>query len=380
MHPEFPHDDSLLYLNHAGVGPWPRRTADAVAAFAEENAVRGAADYPDWLAVERRLRERLARLLGGVDTSDVSLVKNTSEGLSLVAYGLDWRGGDNVVINDQEFPSNRMVWESLAQRFGVEVRDVSLASTDSPEDALLNAMDERTRVLPVSSVQYASGLRMDLSRLGAACRANGTLFCVDAIQSLGALAFDAPGCGADFVVADGHKWMLGPEGIGVLYATPRARDALNLLQYGWHMAAAMGDYDRTDWEPARDARRFEAGSPNSLGIHALDASLSLLEETGPETVESHVISNARYLMDRVAAEPGLELLTPSAQARHAGIVTFRVAGAEPGRLFRELRGEGVICAARGGGIRFSPHFYNDRQQLDRAVETLLSLRSRAGTD
>ncbi|MGD8429183.1 MAG: aminotransferase class V-fold PLP-dependent enzyme, partial [Ectothiorhodospiraceae bacterium] len=148
MHPEFPHDDSLLYLNHAGVGPWPRRTADAVAAFAEENAVRGAADYPDWLAVERRLRERLARLLGGVDTSDVSLVKNTSEGLSLVAYGLDWRGGDNVVINDQEFPSNRMVWESLAQRFGVEVRDVSLASTDSPEDALLNAMDERTRVLP----------------------------------------------------------------------------------------------------------------------------------------------------------------------------------------------------------------------------------------
>lgn len=375
-HPEFPLDPDLIYLNHAGVGPWTRAAGEAVRRFAEVNVARGAAEYPEWLATERRLRERLARLIGAASEDDVALVKNTSEGLSLVAYGLDWQPGDNVVINDQEFPSNRMVWESLAGRFGVEVREVRLEDGDSPEAALLAAMDARTRLLPVSAVQYATGLRLDLETLGAACAANGTLFCVDAIQQLGALPFDARAVQADFAVADGHKWLLGPEGLGVLYARPTARERLRLLQYGWHMVDTPGDYERREWAPARTARRFEPGSPNLLAAHALEASLGVLEAEGMDRVGARVHANARHLLARIAREPALTALTPAAPERHAGIVTFRVAGADGPALWRALRSEGVIAATRKGGIRFSAHFHNEPEAIDRAVDILLDLRGR----
>ncbi|WP_440995445.1 aminotransferase class V-fold PLP-dependent enzyme [Arhodomonas sp. SL1] len=373
MHEEFPQDEDLIYLNHAGVSPWPRRTAEAVNAFATLNVTRGAAEYPAWLEVEARLRQRLARLVGAPESDDVALVKNTSEGLSFIAHGLYWREGDNVVINDQEFPSNRMVWESLAERHGVEIRDVTITGVDDPEGALMDAMDERTRILPVSAVQYGTGLRMDLERLGAACRALDALFCVDAIQQLGALPFDAPAIGADFVVADGHKWMMGPEGLGVFYTTPAAREALVLTQYGWHMSSQPGDFDRRDWEIADNSRRFEAGSPNMLGIHALDASLSLLEELGMDAVAEQVLSNTATLLERIGAESGLAPVTPVEQARHAGIVTFTVGNADPSRLLHRLRGAGIPCAARAGGIRFSPHCYNTAEQLHSAVDRLLGL-------
>src|SRR5690606_33639764 len=280
MQAEFPHEPGLIYLNHAGVAPLPRRAAEAVRAFAAEAATRGARNYPRWLAVEASLRQRLARLLGTPSSDDIALVKNTSEGLSMVAYGLDWQPGDAVIINNHEFPSNRIVWESLAQRFGVDVRDVDLDAAPTPEDALIDALDARARLLAVSSVQFGSGLRMDLVRLAQACRSNGTLLCVDAIQSLGALRLDVASLQADFVIADGHKWMLGPEGLGVFYSRPEARERLKLTQYGWHMVEQAGDFDRRAWEVASSARRFECGSPNMLGIHALEASLALLEEVG----------------------------------------------------------------------------------------------------
>lgn len=374
MWDEFPHEDGLIYLNHAGVAPWPRRAFEAITAFGRENITHGAADNARWGETEQRLRERLARLVSAPTTDEIALVKNTSEGLSLVAYGLDWQPGDNVVINDHEFPSNRMVWESLSRHFGIEVREVVLDHAETPEDAILKAMDERTRVLPISAVQYGSGLRMNLERLGQACRDNGTLFCVDAIQSLGALQLDATQIAADFVIADGHKWMLGPEGLGLFYSTLQARDRLSVLQYGWHMAARMGDYDTPEWSTASSARRFEAGSPNMLGIHGLEASLALLEDTGMAQIEQAVLNNAHHLMARIQTEPSLSLVTPSEAHRHAGIVTFRVDGVDGLALYRRLRSQGVICAYRHGGIRFSAHCYNTVASLDRAVDLVLTLQ------
>lgn len=368
---EFPHEPGLIYLNHAGVAPLPRRAAEAVRAFAAEAATRGARNYPRWLAVEASLRQRLARLLGTPSSDDIALVKNTSEGLSMVAYGLDWQPGDAVIINNHEFPSNRIVWESLAQRFGVEVRDVDLDAAPTPEDALIDALDARARLLAVSSVQFGSGLRMDLVRLAQACRSNGTLLCVDAIQSLGALRLDVASLQADFVIADGHKWMLGPEGLGVFYSRPEARERLKLTQYGWHMVEQAGDFDRRAWEVASSARRFECGSPNMLGIHALEASLALLEEVGLAEVEARVLANARLLIEMIAAQPRLELMSPPHPERHAGIVTFRVIDRDSRDVFRHLQEQGVVCALRSGGIRFSPHFYNTQSQLEEALAQAL---------
>ncbi len=357
-------DPDICYLNHAGVAPWPRRTVATVARFASECGAFGAARYPQWMAVEQRLRERLGRLIGAA-ASDVALVKSTSEALSIIAHGLRWKAGESVVGIAQEFPSNRIVWESLASR-GVAMRLLDLDRSRSPEDDLLALCDRATRLVAVSSVQYAKGLRLDLDRLGASCRERGLLLCVDAIQSLGALPFDLGSTGAHFVVADGHKWMLGPEGVALLYVAPEVREQLDLLQYGWHMVAKRGDFDRSDWSPAADATRFECGSPNSLGIHALEASLSLLEEMGIEQVAEAIRQRTAHLIDSID-RAGFELVSPRDPQRRSGIVTFRVPQVRSDVIYRELMKREVICAHRGGGIRFSPHFYTTEDTLERAI-------------
>jgi len=363
MSPEFQLDPEIVYLNHAAVAPWPRRTAEAVRRFAAENATRGASNYPAWLETEQALRGRLARLLNASSTDDIALVKNTSEALSLVAYGLPWEAGDNIVGIAQEFPSNRIVWESLAP-LGVELRLLDLYAAQDPEGELLTLCDGRTRLLSVSAVQYARGLRMDLERLGTHCRRHGILFCVDAIQQIGALPFDVQTVNADFAAADGHKWMLGPEGLAVFYVREEVREQLRLHQYGWHMVEHVGDFERRDWEPACSAVRFEAGSPNLLGIQALEASLSLLEELGMDAVARAIDANVTLGMELVRSH-GFELLSDPRPERRSGILTFRVPGVDHSRLYRELMRHGVICAQRGGGIRFSPHFHTGAGELER---------------
>lgn len=367
---EFALDPNVIYLNHAAVAPWPTRTAEAVARFAEENRRRGAQHYPVWAEVEQRLRERLQRLIGARTSDEIALLKSTSEGLSVIAQGLDWRPGDNMVIPAQEFPSNRIAWEALAG-FGVQVRSVDIASNPDPESALLSAFDDRTRLLSVSSVQFDSGLRLDLGRLGRACESAGVLFCVDAIQSLGAIPLDVRGIRADFVVADGHKWLLGPEGLALFYCRRELLGSLRLHQFGWHMVEHLGDYDRRDWEPAHSARRFECGSPNMLGIHALDASLSLLEEAGGEHVYRKIMNNTSYLIDIIINNyPEYRLVTPLPEERHAGIVSFRPESGDVRELHRHLQAGGVVCALRNGAIRFSPHFHTPRRDLERAIALL----------
>ncbi|MDX5372647.1 MAG: aminotransferase class V-fold PLP-dependent enzyme [Pseudomonadaceae bacterium] len=369
---EFPLLPGLRYLNHAAVAPWPKRASAAVRRFAEENTCLGARDYPDWLKVESRLRERGRRLLNAPSTADVALVKNTSEALSFVAFGLDWKPGDQVVISTEEFPSNRIVWEALRPH-GVEVIQVDLGGSD-PETALLAACGPRTRLLAISAVQYVSGLRLDLPRLGAGCRQRGVLLCVDAIQQIGALPFDVQACDCAFAMADGHKWMLGPEGLGLFYCRSDLREQLTLHEYGWHMLEHAGDYDRTDWQPARTARRFECGSPNMLGAMALEASLSLLEEVGMERVAAQLEDRMLQLQEGLQRIDGVRLHSPLNPARRAGILTFSLEGWERQALFARLRAEQVICAQRGPGIRFSPHFYTDPAAIEQTIALLAQLR------
>lgn len=366
---EFALDDELIHLNHAAVAPWPRRTVDAVTRFAQENMQRGSWNYPEWLQTETQLRQQLVELINAPSIDDIALVKNTSEALSFVAAGINWNDGDNIVSSNQEFPSNRIVWESLADK-GVKLRQAELDSCTSPEDALFALVDAKTRLLAISSVQYGTGLRMDLEHIGQFCRQRGILFCVDAIQSVGAVQFDVQALNADFVAADGHKWMLGPEGLGFFYARAGVRNSLKLTQFGWHMVEAIGDFDQTAWQPASSARRFECGSPNMLAIQALNASLSLLLEVGMATVEQRVLDNSRRLMQALQQLPAAELITPATEGRFAGIVTFRIAGHESQAIFDALHTKGVFCAQRAGGIRFSPHFYTPTDRLEAAINSL----------
>ena len=365
-HPEFPLTDELIYLNHAAVAPWPKRTSAAVIAFAEQNSRYGSHFYPDWLKKETELRRQLQTLINAPSVEDIALVKNTSEALSFVAYGLPWQAGDNIVSSNEEFPSNRLPWQSLADQ-GVEFRQADLASAETPEQALFALVDSHTRLITISSIQFGSGLRLDLAAIGQFCKQRNILFCIDAIQSLGAVQFDVQAYQADFVMADGHKWLFGPEGLGVFYTTPEARDRLRLTQFGWHMMKDTHNYENLPWEVHPGARRFECGSPNMLGIHALSASLSLLLETGMDVVESRVVERSDYLKAAIVANQQLILLSDQQSPLKSGIVVFKHISIPNQTLHQHLQQNGVVCALRGGGIRFSAHFYNTFSEIDRAL-------------
>ncbi|MBK1705337.1 aminotransferase class V-fold PLP-dependent enzyme [Halochromatium glycolicum] len=365
MHPEFALDPNLLYLNHAAIAPWPQRTVKAVTQLATESGQLGSKRYLDWLRVEQRLRERAARLLGADCADEIALLKSTSEGLSFIAQGLSWQPGENIVSIAQEFPSNRIVWEALADQ-GVEMRTLDLDASSAPEADLLAHCDAQTRLVAISWVQYARGRRLDIASLAHRCREQGILLCLDAIQGLGAQPFDLARSPVDFVVADGHKWLLGPEGLALFWCRPELRDQLRLTEHGWHMVEDMGAFDRTDWQPAPSARRFECGSPNMLGIHALEASLSLLEEVGLETIASAIEERTARLVELID-QAGFELLSPRETEQRAGIVTFRVPDVDQAALYQRLMAQGLMCASRGGGLRFSPHFYTPEQHLERAI-------------
>ncbi len=363
-HNEFTLDETLCYLNHAAVSPWPQRTVRAVSQFAEENGLKGSRHYDQWLQVEQALREQLRCLINAQSTDEIALVKNTSEALSVIAYGMSWNAGDEVIITNQEFPSNRIVWESL-KPLGVRVIEVDIGQNDVPESAIAAAINPETRLVSVSSVQYGTGLALDLNAIGSACREHDVAFCVDAIQSLGAKPFDVQACQADFVVADGHKWMLGPEGLALFFCRRDWISRLSLKQYGWHMTEVMGDFSRRDWQPAASARRFECGSPNMLGIHALHASMSLLLDMGISEVSNLISVKIEYLIEKL--NENAEIISPKDAGRRCGIVTFKPADDDIAARYEYLQHNGVICALRGGGIRFSPHFYTPTRALDRAL-------------
>ena len=366
---EFPQEDDLIYLNHAAVAPWPKRTSEAVRKFAGENTVIGAKKYPRWIATENLLREQIATLINAPSAADIALLKNTSEALSVVANGIRWQEGENIIGTDQEFPSNRIVWE-VQQKHGVEYRPVKITDNSDPEAALMVACDDNTRILAVSSVQFGTGLRLDLEKLGEFCRVNDILFCIDAIQSLGAFNINVEKINADFIMADAHKWLLGPEGIALFYCRPDLRDQLELQQYGWHMVQDSGNYDTTEWQVAESARRFECGSPNMLGIHAFSASLSLLLEIGIENIERIILKNTNYLFELLKDIKDIEIISPDQKRLRSGIVTFKIDDWDHAEIHRKLLDKKVICAHRGGGIRFSPHFYISQDKIKKAVELI----------
>ncbi|MGK2927115.1 MAG: aminotransferase class V-fold PLP-dependent enzyme [Lysobacterales bacterium] len=365
----FPILERGLYLNHAAIAPWPLPVAAAVDDFARENLRLGQANYARWIQREKSLRGRLAQLTGAASPDDISLLKNTTEGISLVAWGLDWRAGDNLVLPAREFPSNRLPWLAQAER-GVAAREVDLRSAPDPEAALVEAMDANTRLLSVSAVQWSDGFRLDLMRLGKACHARGVLFFVDAIQQLGALSLNVEDCRIDFLAADAHKWLLGPEGVAVFYSRSGARERLTLLQRGWHMFEDPWQFQREDWTPAAGGRRFEAGSPNSLGQAAFHAAAGLLLDYGMQQVEARILANTRQLIEGLGGLPGIRVLSRSEDARRSGIVSFASDRLSAQTLKQRLAEREVTCALRGDALRLSPHFYQGEAEIEAFLEVM----------
>lgn len=362
------------FFNHAAVSPLPRPASDALRAYAAQ-AETDTYLAGTWYRDIERLRGLTAGLLN-CHRDEIAFVKNTGEGLSIVAGGIDWQPGDRIVTTGVEYPANIYPWMEQCRRHGCELVMVPEEADDDGTrrvrlDKILREVEHpRTRLVTLSHVEYASGQRHDLAAIGAACRRHGKLFCVDAIQSVGALPVDVQGMGIDFLSADGHKWMLGPEGAGIFYCRRERIESLRPLTIGWMNVINPQDYGHYDFTLKPDAGRYECGTYNVPGLHALKAALELLADAGIDAVAERLRKLTDHLITRLA-DKGYRILSPREGDQWSGNVSFESPAHAHGPIVAMLRKEHRIeIALREGRLRCSPHFYNTTEQLDRLVELL----------
>ena len=363
---EFPVTEELIFFDHARVAPLPERVRKVVTTFVEDATRFGTAHYETWKIGIEQSRKSFARLINA-GTDEVAFVKNTSEGLSIVANGLDWKSGDNVVIPDIEFPANVYPWWNL-KRLGVETRMVHAVEGRVLFDDLVKQVDARTRLISISSVECNSGFRCDLNRIGAFCKEKDILFCVDAIQSLGILTIDVKRDHIDFLSADGHKWMLSVEGLGGFYISREVLEKVYPVTVGWGNMVNAADYMNYEFVFRPDAQRFEEGSPNTMSIHAFGAALDLLLETGIENIEQRVMALGDTILEQLQRR-GLNIYSSTRPEERSGNIAF-VMNQDISRLYEWMLENKVKLTVRDGLVRLSPHFYNSEEEILRFFDLL----------
>jgi cysteine desulfurase/selenocysteine lyase len=374
---DFPSKKSSIQFNHAAICPLPARAAAALAVYAGNLSSRGGLDWRDWPAKADEVRGLAARLIGCDErvggASSISIVPNTTWGLDIVAQGLELSAGDSIVTTASEFPANLTPWVALEEK-GLTVRRVPTRDGAFTAEDILAACDGRTRLVSVSLVAFHTGFRAPVETLGDFCRSRGILLGLDGIQGVGAQRVDVSGWNVDFLSADGHKWMLGPEGCGILFTTPDLRGRLTPPP-GWtNLARAhAADYRVPQkLEYRTDGARFEPGALPTPALYALAASLALLLEIGLPEIEARIARTLGVLVEglpRLGFEPVLFGGPP-----RAGILAARPPAGKDARYFQKrLAGESVVVSAREGFLRFSPHVGNDEAEAERVLALLKRL-------
>ena len=360
---QFPVTEQLVYLNHAAVAPLSNRAAEAMKHLADDVCRFGSLHYDHWLDAYHGVRVAASRMIGA-QPAEIAIVKNTSEGIATIALGLDWRPGDKVVAFQEEFAANYFPWLRLEAR-GVRIEWLSVFdSLDRIDQAAAGA-----RLLTISFVQYLSGLRADLEAIGEICQRRGVLFLVDAIQGLGAFPLNVNRARIHALSADGHKWLLGPEGCGILYIRKDFQDSVEPTEFGWTNVARFADYSSRDMALRQDAGRYECGTLNTIGCFGLRAAFELLLEIGVENVAPAVTALTRQIAEG-AARKGYEILGGRRSGTESGIITIRKDSVDPRLAVRHLREEGIIAAPRVGWVRLSPHFYVSPAEIEKMIDLL----------
>ena len=360
---DFPVTSRLVYLNHAAVAPLCGPVAAAMKGLADDAWMHGSHHYDQWLAAYEGLRVAAAGMVNA-HRDEIAIVKNTSEGIATVALGLDWHSGDRLVAFEEEFPANQYPWRMLEKK-GVGITWLSVRDPLDKVDAACRG----ARLLAVSFVQYLSGFRADLEAIGEICRRHGVFFFVDAIQGLGAFPLDVRKANIQALAADGHKWLLGPEGCGILYIQKDFLDSVAPVEFGWTNVASFSDYASRDMSLRSDACRYECGTLNTIGCFGLRASFEYLNQIGVARIAPAV----RMLADRVAggaAAKGYEVLGDRTSENGSGIVSIRKADIDSRMAVSRLRQERIAVASRQGWVRVSPHFYISPGEIDRMIELL----------
>jgi selenocysteine lyase/cysteine desulfurase len=360
------------YFDHAAVAPLTGPSRRAIVDWSEEAARSGDVAWPPWRNQIEQLRAHLAEMIHA-DTAEIALIRNTTEGVNLVAEGYPWQSGDNVVTLADEFPTNQYPWLNLADR-GVETRRVATDDGRVDPDRLAAACDRRTRVLSISWVGYASGWRNDLEQAARIAHQHGALLFVDAIQGLGVFPLDVRSTPIDFLAADGHKWMMGPEGAGVFFLRREHLDRLRPVGVGWNSVAAAGAFGHIELTLKNDASRYEGGSHNMVGLIGLKASLQLLAQFGQDAISRRVLEVTDRACERLAAA-GAVIRSDRRPEHKSGIVSFELPGQDPQEIRRRCLEQHVVLSCRAGRLRISPHAYNNEADLDRLLAAISDSKS-----
>jgi cysteine desulfurase/selenocysteine lyase len=364
----FPITKEYTFLNCAAVSPLALPVKEAIEKSVRDQCERGTWAYiEEWHECEERVRQKLARLIGG-SAEEIALLGNTSDGLATVASGLKWNDGDSVVTCNQEFPANVYPWLNLQDHYGVRVQIVPARDGRVLAEDIFAAADESTRVIAVSYVQWTTGLRMDLESIGRFCKERGIYFVVDAIQGLGALPFYVGRFGVDFMSAGSYKYLLGPIGVGCFYCRKELLGDVWPSRVGHrNVVDDMSlEYKLNLWP---SAKRFEAGAMNYLGLHGLDASLDIIEKAGLENIERHVLRLTDLLIQKLR-EKRYRVVSSTRPEERSGIVAFAHPSHASEELLQTLSEAKVVVSLREGAIRASAHLYNNEEDIERLVEAL----------
>jgi len=362
-----------VWMNHAAISPLSRRVSEAVAQYLHRREVEEIDTYLSSLPIVAKTKRNLATMIG-TSADRIAFAGNTSDGLNVLAAGLEWRTGDRIILNDSEFPSNIVPFINL-RRHGVEIDFLQTRNGEITAERIEELITPRTRLVSLSFVQFLSGFRADLDAIGGVCKKHGVIFCVDAIQGLGASPLDVRSANIDFLSCGGPKWLMALMGIGFIYVSEELQQRIRQAYAGWTSNRNFfGDFFtyRVDFDDT--ARRYENGTQNYTGIAALSESTSTLLEVGIDNIQAHLRRITDILMAGID-EAGFDVVTPRDRTKRAGIVTFKCPNA--GELFNSLAKENIIVSLREGMIRVSPHFYNSPDEAAAVHSVLLQHRKTA---
>ena len=365
----FPAANNFTYLNSAAVSPMPTTAIGAVNRQLNDVASSGMLHYQDWVDTKDRCRTLVATMLN-VRPDQVAFLRNTSDGLASIANGLKWQPGDNIVSFANEFPANFYPWRRIREEFGVELRLVAEHNGRFDTDEFIGLINSSTRVVTISAVQYASGFRADLERIGQAARAVDALFCVDIIQGFGAMPFDLPAQFVDAACGASHKWLCAPEGCGMIYLSDRARERVQPTLVGWISVETPWDFADREQPFKSTALAWESGTGCSSLFYGLEQSLKLLHKTGAENIERHLADLTDNLCDSLAGRD-YEMVSSRAPGEKSAIVCIKHQGdLSSNQIAAQLESEKIIVSPRGDRLRIAPHFFNNIEDIDKLVTAL----------
>ncbi len=363
----FPATDNLVYLNSAAVAPLPSIAVAAVEEQLRDVSLHGSVNYGSWVETKGRCRSLVAELLN-VKKENIAFLRNTSDGFATVANGIDWENGDNIVSFAGEFPSNFYPWRMVRDRFGVELRLCSETNGRIDIDEMLSMVDSKTKIVSISAIQFSTGFRADLARIGEVAREHGALLSVDIIQAFGALPLDLTGIGVDIAAGASHKWLCAPEGCGILFLSDLALERIRPALVGWISVPDPWDFDKREQPFHPNALALESGTGPAALFYGLEQSLSLLKRVGIDNIRRHNFDLSDLVCDGVSESP-FDIVSCRAEDAKSQIIAIRHRGdRSPIEIFKHLQNAGIVISPRGDKLRIAPHFFNDRSD----VETLLS--------